>query len=301
MNTGAKIALGIVGVGFSAGAGYLIWYYLRNNTTDGAFLMDAESSPITRAVALAYPWPENFIRWDANSVLFVNKRGAPPPFQWPRAVEENGGRPLVTQGIAAIPGDARTVPLIRGSTRTPLCAEPIDPASGDDRARYLNRIREVISASRALRDADPRIILVLWSKESNWDRSVHNNNPGNVKADRRCYAPDYAYVMREQKVYTAIPRCDGIYCLVDGTGSFDGYPSFASLTDYCDYFASVISGPRYGDAWSQLKRGGIQGLTGFATAIGGVYSKTSKAEYVRWMTATWNSCESKMGAARWVR
>lgn len=304
MRAAVAVPLALASAGIATVGGYMLWWYLRNNTTDGA-LREMTNPTLTIATARALGFPEYWVRWDPKEVRFATRDGLPDPFQWPRVVAENGGRPL-RHRIEPVPSNAVRVPFAlyqRSDTRGIVAgigeSAAINPARGADRVRYLNAIRAVAARSR-LAFADPRLLLVLLSKESNWDRAVHGNNPWNIKAQGSVYSPSYADLARTRSVYVTVPECSRLYILQDNLSSVDAYPAFDSMVDSFNYAHAVFGMDKYTNAIPALAIGGRDGCLQFAESIGGVYSGTAKASYRQWMLATWDAC-ARLCGQDWVR
>lgn len=295
MNTGVAIAAGIGGAAIAATGGYLAWWYLRNGSLHNA-VREMTNPILTIATAKALGFPEYWVRWDWQEVSFIDGRGAPEPFQWPRVVAQNGGRPLRYR-IRAIPVGARALPyrLYQRSDTRGMCDAAVDPMTKAGRLTFLNRVREIASRT-SLAFADPRILAVLLAQESNWDKSVHCRNPWNGKAQGKLYATNYADLVASRMVFTTLPRATGFYIIQDGTNSVDAYPMFDSFEDSFEFIGDAFRQPNYTNAIPALAQGERAGLIEFATSIGEVYSKTSKATYREWMGNTWDRCARMLGA-----
>lgn len=252
----------------------------------------------TIAESLKTPFPELLLRWDANEIILADAKDAPSPFQWSRLVARNGGRPLRTR-TAPIPARARRVPLVWGGSKTPFCDRPVDYRKGADRARLLASIRASMAGTVA-EGIDPRVMFCQYIKECGFDTGCWERNRFNVKSSARVHAENFATLVHSSFVWTTIPGATKIYALKDGVNSVDGYPGFDTDADAWRFLVDTISQPAYGAALAHLRRGGVEGLTKYAFAIGDVFSGTSKAQYQKEFLATWNKSAMLCGA-EWVR
>lgn len=252
----------------------------------------------TIAESMKLPFPEIVLRWDAKEIAVADRTGAPEPIQWRRVVVENGGRPLRLR-VAPIPPNAHRVPIVWAGEKTPFCDRSVDYRMGSDRSRLLGAIRESMVGTPA-EGIDPRVMFCQYIKECGFDTGCWNRNRFNVKSQGRVFVENFATLVADRQVWTTIPGATKIYALKDGVGSVDGYPGFDSESDAWRFLVETVSQPAYGDALAQLRIGGIEGLTRYAHAIGGVFSGSSKAIYQREFFATWNKSAQLCGA-EWVR
>lgn len=302
MNAAPKIALAIGGLTIAGVGGYLLYRYLQNGLVpEDSLTMDYNTpSPLTIGAAMAgTTFPELWVRWDNQEIIYADPAGAPPPFQWPRVVEANGGRPLIVRR-GPTPREARAVPVKRGADRTPIVNFAVDHRNPDHVFEVLKAYTGHVKSS-ALIGCDPRILMLLGIRENGYGApTCRGFCLFNNKSQGRVYADSWAVLRDTMTVKTTIPNASAIFVVVDGVSSVDGYPEFGSFPQCFDFLETTLRAPKYRDALALLRAGGRDSAIEFGRRLGGNFSGSTAEKYVADFTTTWDNCERRLGA-RWAR
>jgi hypothetical protein len=215
--------------------------------------------------ALAFGHRDNPIRAAAETVR--NPPGPPSAAWLQRFANSRAYHRVDTQ-----PDNCYAIPIV-GRVYTPIVPNPQRLSVLRVRGMTTQVIQtiktQLVQADRA--DEDPRCVWILWALESGHGRSIWNLNCGNIKTGPNLQGNPQIITASPPTIWTPLSNPKGVYLLIDGLNSFDGYFSYNALSDYMRDQKRLFEFPLYNRNGTSVlggyRRGGLDGLMQAAEAL----------------------------------